>query len=104
VSALTRQQLCAELSISESTIYRLEHEGLPYSLIGIRRKRYDLDECKAWLRNRTQCLSGPTKKEGGMSALWSMENAFIESSRKVRLRVMPSGSKLKSVRRLGDAA
>lgn len=47
---LTRQQLCAALTISESTVRRLELDGMPYTPVGIRAKRYDLDECKAWLR------------------------------------------------------
>jgi len=31
VSDLTRQQLCAALQISESTVRRLELDGLPYT-------------------------------------------------------------------------
>lgn len=31
MTQLTRQQLCAELAISESTIRRLELDGLPYT-------------------------------------------------------------------------
>lgn len=29
MSELTRQQICATLGVSESTIRRLEHQGLP---------------------------------------------------------------------------
>ena len=47
---ITRQQLCAELGISESTVPRLEQVGLPFTPIGKRTKRYDLEECKVWLR------------------------------------------------------
>lgn len=47
---LNRQQLCAALSISESTVRRLEQIGLPYVPVGARSHRYDLDECKEWLR------------------------------------------------------
>lgn len=42
---LTRQQLCAALQVSESTIRRLELDGLPCTPVG-RGKRYDLAECK----------------------------------------------------------
>ena len=53
---LNRQQICAELGISESTIRRLEILGLPYTPVGLRAKRYDLAECKKWLReNQCQC-------------------------------------------------
>ena len=46
---LTRQQLCASLGISESTVRRLELAGLPYTPVGRRAKRYNLPEVKAWL-------------------------------------------------------
>lgn len=88
-AALTRQQLCAALTISESTVRRLELDGMPYTPVGIRSKRYDLDECKAWLREN-QCQSGSTSKGGGMSASWSGVNEFTESCRKAQLRVLPS--------------
>lgn len=89
IAQLTRQQLCAALTISESTVRRLELDGMPYTPVGIRAKRYDLDECKKWLREN-QCQSGQTSKAGGTSGLWSGVNAFTESCRKVQLRVMPS--------------
>lgn len=47
---LNRQQICAALGVSESTIRRLEQIGLPYTPVGSRTKRYDLAECKEWLR------------------------------------------------------
>lgn len=87
--ALTRQQLCAALTISESTVRRLELDGMPYTPVGIRAKRYDLDECKAWLREN-QCQSGSTKTGAGTSASWPEAKGFIESCRRVQLRVMPS--------------
>lgn len=49
MSDLTRQQLCVALGVSESTIRRLEHSGLPFTPVGARTKRYNLDECKKWL-------------------------------------------------------
>ena len=52
---ITRQQLCADLGISESTVRRLELLGLPFTPVGLRAKRYDLDECKRWLRENQQC-------------------------------------------------
>ena len=47
---LNRQEICAALGVSESTIRRLEQGGLPFTTVGARSKRYDLAECKAWLR------------------------------------------------------
>jgi phage terminase Nu1 subunit (DNA packaging protein) len=89
VSALTRQQLCAELQVSESTVRRWELEGMPCTPVGVRGKRYDLPEIKGWLRNR-QCQPGSTKTAAGTSASWSAANAFTASYRRAQLRVLPS--------------
>lgn len=89
MTTLTRQQLCAELQISESTVRRLELEGLPFTPVGRRGKRYDLADCKAWLRN-TQCQPGSTKKAGATSASWSGASEFTARCRRAQLRVMPS--------------
>lgn len=87
---LTRQQLCAALQISESTVRRLELAGLPCTPVG-RRKRYDLAECKTWLRgNQQQCPPGSTRTAAGTPELWSAANDFIESSLKAQRRVTPS--------------
>ena len=88
---LTLQQLCATLSVSESTVRRWVSDGLPFTPIGKRTKRYNLEETRAWLREKQgSCQSGSTNKVGGTSGLWSGANAFTESFRKAHLRVMPS--------------
>lgn len=86
MSELNRQQLCATLSISESTARRLERLGLPYTPVGKRSHRYDLDECKAWLRANPpgEIVRAPRSQ----AYLGTQE--FIEACRKVKLRVMPS--------------
>jgi len=89
-SELNRQQICAALGVSESTIRRLEQAGLPYTPVGVRSKRYDLDECKNWLKEHNQCPSGMIKTEESTSALRRAGTEFTESCRKVQLRVMPS--------------
>ena len=89
MSELTRQQLCERLSISESTVRRLELEGLPFTPVGARGKRYDLAEVKTWLRGRG-CQPGSTKKDAATSGSWSGASAFTESYRRAHLRVMPS--------------
>lgn len=86
---LTRQQLCAAMQVSESTVRRWELDGLPYTPIGARGKRYDIGETKRWLRNR-QCHTGQTSKGASMSASWSGADGFIAACRKAQLRVMPS--------------
>lgn len=93
---LTRQELCAKLRISESTVRRLELDGLPCTPVG-RSKRYDLAECKAWLRThqpKKSCQSGLTSKVAGISDSWSKAEEYIASSQQVRRRVLPSGLKL----------
>ena len=69
MSDVSRQQLCAALGISESTVRRLELVGLPYTPIGTRGKRYNIAEVKNWLRN-TKCQSTPTAKSVSASLSW----------------------------------
>ena len=93
---LTRQEFCVEMRISESTVRRLEHDGLPCTPVG-RSKRYNLAECKLWLRSNqpsTKCLPGSINKGADTQASWSMAADFIASSQKVRRRVQPSPLRL----------
>ena len=91
-SELTRQQLCAALGVSESTVRRLELLGLPFTPVGVKSHRYDLAECKAWLKlnGAGACQSGRINKAASTSALWSAAKEFTASSRRAQLRVMPS--------------
>lgn len=86
---LTRQQLCAQLQISESTVRRLEQSGMPVTRAGPRSPRYDLAEVKKWLREHG-CQSGQTNKGVSTSESWSMANAFTDACRQVQVRVTPS--------------
>jgi hypothetical protein len=85
---LTRQQLCVALQVSESTVRRLEVDGLPHTIVR-KRKRYDLADCKRWLKE-SQCPPGSTKTAAATSASCSAASVFTESYRKAHLRVMPS--------------
>ena len=89
MSTLTRQQFAAEMQVSESTVRRLEVQGLPHTVVS-KRKRYDLAECKRWMREQQQCPPGSTARAAATSASWSPASAFTESYRKAHLRVMPS--------------
>jgi predicted DNA-binding transcriptional regulator AlpA len=89
MSELNRQQICAALGVSESTIRRLEADGLPFTPVGVRSKRYDLAECKAWLKVN-QCQSGKTSRAVNTSGSWSRVSEYTASFQKARLRVMPS--------------
>lgn len=83
---LNRQDICAALGVSESTIRRLEQRGLPYTPVGKRSHRYDLAECKAWLKANPPGETARAPRE----TAWSGTKEFLESSRKMKLRVMPS--------------
>lgn len=89
MNELNRQQICAALGVSESTVRRLEQTGLPYTPVGARSKRYDLAECKRWLKEN-ECQFGKTQKAANMSGSWSGVKEFTESFQSARLRVMPS--------------
>ena len=84
---LNRQEICAALGVSESTIRRLEQQGLPYTPVGKRSHRYVLAECKAWLKANPP---GEATRATRASVSWPGEMEFVESCRKMKLRVMPS--------------
>lgn len=88
-SDLTRQQLCAALNISESTVRRLELLGLPYTPVGIRAKRYSLGEVKEWLRANQEQI-GRANRDASTSSSRSAGTEFAAACLKVKLRVMPS--------------
>lgn len=91
MSELNKQQICVALGVSESTIRRLEQLGLPYTPVGARSKRYNLDECKSWLRmNENKLNSGKPQPGRGQMTRLKSELAFKESCKKIRLRVYPS--------------
>lgn len=87
---LNRQQICAELGVSESTIRRLEHLGLPFTPVGVRSKRYNLDECKTWLRTQYVPGAGAQVMVGQSRGAWKMSKEFEEMCKNVKLRVYPS--------------
>lgn len=93
MTELNRQQICAELGVSESTIRRMERDGLPFTPVGTRSKRYNLDECKAWLRANQPTLQSPLTAARAPRENWKLSREFTESCRKVKLRVMPSWDK-----------
>lgn len=89
MSELNRQQLCAALGISESTVRRLELNGLPCTPVGSRSKRYNLEECKAWLRaNPVQPTRAAVPTQS--TEMKRAEREFIERCKNVKLRVRPS--------------
>lgn len=87
--ALNRQQLCVRLQVSESTVRRWERDGLPYTMVGSRAKRYDLAEIKVWLKGR-ECQYGSTKMDANTLRSGAVASAFIGRFRGAHLRVMPS--------------
>jgi len=90
---LNRQQICAALGVSESTIRRLEHEGLPFTPVGVRSHRYNLEECKTWLRTQSVLGVDPFALPRRPREVWKASKEFEESCRNVKIRVVPSLSK-----------
>lgn len=89
MSELNKQQLCAALNISESTVRRLEQAGLPFTPVGVRSHRYDLDECKEWLR--TQYVPAMTaRRTSPAPPAWKGDAEFMASCRRAQLRMSPS--------------
>lgn len=87
MNQLSRQEICAALGVSESTIRRLEQNGLPFTPVGARSKRYDLAECKAWLRANPP---GGNRERTPMAPGLASVAEFAASCKKVKLRVMPT--------------
>lgn len=90
---LTPAKLAAALDISERQVHRLTSAGMPCVPVGARGKRYDLEECKNWLKDNHTCLSNQQKPEAGRSVSASAVNAFTAAYRRAHLRVKPSSSK-----------
>ena len=90
MSELNHQQLCVALGLSESTIQRLEQLGLPYTPVGARSHRYDLEKCKAWLKASPPGATAAAPRTSNSRELSKTGRDFSEACRNVRLRVMPS--------------
>lgn len=90
MTEMNRQQICAALGVSESTIRRLEQLGLPYTPVGARSHRYDLDECKTWLKANPPGATGTAPRTSSSRELYKAGKEFSEACRNVKLRVMPS--------------
>lgn len=82
---LNRQQICAALGVSESTIRRLEQGGLPYTPVGARSKPYNLAEWKEWLRANPPALVAIALYPSGPSA--KAVQAFAEECKIHKFRV-----------------
>ena len=89
MSEMNRQEICAALRVSESTIRRLEHAGLPFTPVGSRSKRYDLAECKEWLRANGP-VSTRVTPDRSLAERQKRVAEYTASFQKMKLRVMPS--------------
>ena len=86
---LNRQEICAALGVSESTIRRLEQAGLPFTPVGARSKRYDLAECKAWLQAHAP---GADQRPSLLTGRWQASPEFAAFCKSVKVRVTASES------------
>jgi excisionase family DNA binding protein len=57
-NGLTKREIAVALAVSQSTIDRLCAQGMPAWHVGDHR-RFDLDECRAWLRERGKAPTTP---------------------------------------------
>ena len=62
--AYTKYELCASLSLSPITLWRLEKRGLIHPIAGIRHKLYSVAEVKRFLARRAESY---TAKTGGLT-------------------------------------
>lgn len=92
MSDLTRQELCVQLRISESTVRRLEAKGMPTILIPwSRSKRYNLVAVMRWLR--------PVAPEIiAAAAMESPRNYYGGNARAKMLNRMPPWANKKAIR------
>jgi hypothetical protein len=82
---LTAAALAAALGISERQVQRLRAAG----------KRYDVEECKRWLREQ-KCQSERPPQADTKSLSPSAVDAYTAAFRRAHLRVLPDRSKLNS--------
>lgn len=92
MSDLTRQELCVQLRISESTVRRLEAKKMPtVADKWMRSKRYNLVEVRKWLR--------PVAPEVvAAAALESLRSYYSGNARARMLNRMPSWADKKAIR------
>lgn len=92
MSDLTRQELCVQLRISESTVRRLEARGMPsIQFPCTRSKRYNLVAVMRWLRPAAPELVSA-------AALESPRNYYGGNARAKMLKRMPPWANKKAIR------
>ena len=83
--ALTQSGIAAALGISTRQVQRL---NLPHTPVGTRGKRYDLAECKQFLRDNHPCQSSARLPAGRLLSASTIAD-YTDACRRVHLRVMP---------------
>lgn len=90
---LTEAQLAAELQISTRQVQRYTAAGMPCQPVGVRGKRYDMTECRNWLKDNYTCLSSQQKQGVTKSPSALIVKEFTAAYRRAQVRVRPSESK-----------
>lgn len=85
---LTPAELAAHLRVSERTVARMVIDGCPNLLVGSRR-RFELAAVLSWLTGRTT----GARSAVGQARAPQPSNAFTDTTRCARLRVLPGASK-----------
>lgn len=96
MSELTRQQLCAALSVSESTLQRFEREGMPFKAVPwSKRKTYNEVQCRVWLNQRNPGRVAPPS---------NLRNFYSANARAKMLGRMPAWADKKAIRAFFEEA
>jgi hypothetical protein len=90
LTMLTEAQLAAELQISTRQVQRCAAAGMPAQPVGARSKRYDLAECRHWLRENHTCLSSQPKPAATKSQSALIVREYTAAFRRAQVRVKPS--------------
>lgn len=97
---MNQTEIAAQLGISVRQLQRLTAAGLPFTPVGVKAKRFDAAECRAWLRANPQCLSSNSPPAAGKSLPASTISEYTAIYRRAQLRVTPSDSRQSSSPRL----
>lgn len=57
MAIMTTKEIINVIGISRATLYRLIDEGLPYTIVGIRKKMFDSDQVRDFIQNRRNELN-----------------------------------------------
>lgn len=94
---LNPAEAASALGISVRQLQRLSAAGLPFTPVGTKAKRYDLQECRIWLKANPTCLSNRPQAGASRSLSAGTIAAYTDACRRAQVRVTPGSSKPNSL-------